>query len=91
MRSPIVSEKLWSKIESQLPNYPVSGKGGRPRLELKKVFEGILYVKQNKIPWKNLPKEYGSKTAINDYFREWAKQGLFDSLSEFGITFLNGH
>ena len=48
-----ISDELWTRLAHFLPNYQLSTKGGRPRLNLKKVFEGILYVKGNRQPgWK---------------------------------------
>ncbi|PIP91031.1 MAG: hypothetical protein COW79_04475 [Bdellovibrionales bacterium CG22_combo_CG10-13_8_21_14_all_38_13] len=72
-----ISDELWTRLAHFLPNYQLSTKGGRPRLNLKKVFEGILYVKSNRVTWREIPEEYGSKTAINDYYSEWKKTGVF--------------
>lgn len=72
-----ISDELWTRLAHYLPNYELSIKGGRPRLNQKKVFEGILYVKGNRTPWRDIPQEYGSKTALNDYYHEWKKAGVF--------------
>ena len=75
-----LSDEQWTRLSSILPKYQSSSKGGRPRLELKKVFEGIIFIRANKLPWKSTPKEFGSKTALNDYFRQWKEGGVFDKL-----------
>ena len=62
-----------AELRPLLPNYNPSPKGGRPRLKKRKIFEGILFVFKNKIPWNGVPKDYGSGTALNDYFREWVQ------------------
>ncbi len=80
-----ISDELWTRISSVLPKYIRRVNGGRPRLELKKVFKGIIYIKINKLPWKAVPEIFGSKTAINDYYRHWAKCGAFHSLKDSGI------
>lgn len=80
-----LSSALWGVIESHLPHYKISRQGGRPRLPLKKVFEGILFIKVNQLPWRAIPKAYGSKTALNDYFRHWKAEGVFDVLHEKGV------
>ncbi|PIP94765.1 MAG: hypothetical protein COW00_01835 [Bdellovibrio sp. CG12_big_fil_rev_8_21_14_0_65_39_13] len=84
-----LTDEQWTRLSSILPKYKPSNKGGRPRLELKKVFEGILYVKINKLPWKAVPAEYGSKTAINDYFRHWKKAGIFKQFNTENIISQN--
>jgi len=47
------------------------------------------YVKINKLPWKAVPAEYGSKTAINDYFRHWKKAGIFKQFNTENIISQN--
>ena len=80
-----ISDELWTRLAFYLPNYQPSTKGGRPRLDLKKVFEGILYVKGNRIPWREIPQEYGSKTALNDYYCEWKKTDVFKTWQQEGL------
>ena len=77
-----LSNEQWCKIAHLFPSYTSSKKGGRPRLNRKQVFEGILYVFQEKIPWKTVPKVFGSGSALNKYFREWSKEGVFHRLKE---------
>lgn len=80
-----ISDELWTRLSTLLPKYKLSTNGGRPRLDIKKVFEGIIFVKVNKLPWKAMPEVFGSKTAINDYYRNWAKDGIFHALKELGF------
>ena len=77
-----ISDKQWADVCPLLPIYKQSPKGGRPRLDRRKILEGIMYVSKNKIPWKEVPKVYGSGTALNDYFREWAREGVFHKIRE---------
>lgn len=60
-----------------LPVYKKSCKGGRDRLELRKVVAGILYVLRTGCQWKAMPKEFGSGSAIHSYFQEWVERGVF--------------
>jgi transposase len=71
---------LWQQIEPLLPIYKRSYKGGRPRLELRKVVTGIFYVLQTGCQWKAMPQEYGSGSAIHNYFQEWVQRGVFQQL-----------
>jgi len=83
-----LSDESWTRLATVLPKYQPSPKGGRPRLDLKKVFEGILFIKGNRLTWRELPQEYGSKTALNDYYRFWAKEGVFQILQELNLLSL---
>lgn len=75
-----VPDALWERIEPLLPKYPVSPEGGRPRLPLRKVVTGILYVLRTGCQWKAMPREFGSGSAIHDYFQEWTASGVFEKL-----------
>ena len=75
-----VPEALWRRMEPLLPKYPVSREGGRPRLPLRKVVAGILFVLRTGCQWKAMPREFGSGSAIHDYFQEWSDSGVFAKL-----------
>jgi transposase len=75
-----IPDALWERIEPLLPRYAVSPDGGRPRLCLRKVATGILYVLRTGCQWKAMPREFGSGSAIHDYFQEWTAGGIFEKL-----------
>ena len=75
-----IPESLWERIEPLLPIYKVSCKGGRPRLPLRNVVLGIFFVLRTGCQWKAMPSEFGSGTAIHDYFQEWVQRGIFQKL-----------
>ena len=75
-----VSDALWNRIDLLLPVYKPSCKGGRPRLPLRDVVSGILYVLKTGCQWKAMPSEFGSGSAIHAYFQEWVELGVFDEL-----------
>jgi len=75
-----IPDALWERIEPLLPKYAVSPDGGRPRLSLRKVATGILYVLHTGCQWKAMPAQFGSGSAIHTYFQEWVAQGVFEKL-----------
>ena len=86
MREIVLSRELWQRIAPLFSQHRLSSLGGRPRLKPRQVFEGIVFIKANKLPWKAADREvYGSKTAINDYYRDWAKRGVFHALKNAQI------
>lgn len=85
-----VPEALWKRIEPLLPKYPVSREGGRPRLPLRKVVAGILYVLRTGCQWKAMPREFGSGSAIHSYFQEWAASGVFEKLWRMALKEYDG-
>ncbi|HEY5716010.1 MAG TPA: IS5 family transposase [Psychromonas sp.] len=65
--------------------------------EHRNTFEGILYRLRTGIPWRDLPKEFGSWSAIFRRFNLWSKKGvlshLFNELakdSDFDWVFIDG-
>lgn len=75
-----ISDALWERMVPLLPNYKSSCKGGRPRLPLRNVATGILYVLRTGCQWKAMPAQFGSGSAIHAYFQEWVRRGVFHKL-----------
>ena len=78
-------EALWQRIDLVLPIYNRSCKGGRPRLEMRNVVGGILYVLWTGCQWKAMPGQFGSGSAIHAYFQEWVELGVFEELWRFAL------
>ncbi|MFZ5997425.1 MAG: transposase [Nitrospirota bacterium] len=75
-----LTEKQWEKVKKQLPEYKRSPKGGRPRADDRKCFEGILWILWTGAQWSELPKEYGSPTTCWRRLREWEDSGVLLNL-----------
>jgi putative transposase len=72
-----IPEKLWQRLEPLLPKYRRSAKGGRPRVSLRHVADGLFYVLRTGCQWKELPRYYGSSSTVHRYFQEWVQLGVF--------------
>ena len=75
-----IPDALWERMVPLLPKYHPSPKGGRPRLPLRNVANGIFYVLLTGAQWKAMPSEFGSGSAIHAYFQEWVERGVFAKL-----------
>ncbi|MEW6118157.1 MAG: transposase [Nitrospirota bacterium] len=75
-----LTEKQWEKVREHLPEYKRSPKGGRPRANDRKCFEGILWILWTGAQWSELPKEYGSPTTCWRRLREWEDSGVLLNL-----------
>jgi len=80
-----IPDALWDRIDLLLPIYKRSRNGGRPRLPLRPVVNGILYVLQTGCQWKAMPREFGSGSAIHAYFQQWVELGVFAELWELAL------
>lgn len=84
-----VSDKQWELIKQHLPKRRRSRKGGRPPLDDRKCFEGILWILWAGAPWSELPGKYGSKSAVHRRLSEWAESGVLLNLWRAFLDQLN--
>lgn len=69
-----------------MPVYQRSCRGGRPRLAMRDVVGGILYVLATGCQWKAMPRQFGSGSAIHAYFQAWVEAGVFEELWSLALT-----
>lgn len=72
-----IPDVLWNNLKKFIPEYKESKKGGRPRSDLRKVMNGILYVLRTGCQWNMVPREFGTGATCHRYFQEWEKAGVF--------------
>nr|WP_287304613.1 transposase [Mesorhizobium sp.] len=60
----------WRAIEPLLPNKP----RGVPRVNDRRVLNGIFWVLRSGAPWRDLPERYGPRTTCYNRFVRWRKQ-----------------
>ena len=76
----LLPDVFWQRLQPLLPRYRKSRKGGRPRVDLRIVANGIFYVLRTGCQWKAAPKEFGSGSTLHRYFQEWTAAGVFRKL-----------
>ena len=79
-----LSDAEWEIVASLLPGGDGT-RSGRPRLDDRKVLNGIFFVLRTGTPWRDLPERYGPYTTVYNRFNRWAKRGVwlrvFEALS----------
>lgn len=82
MSKEILPERLWRAIEPLLPPPAPKPKGGRPRIDDRKVLTGIIFVLRTGTPWEYLPRECGWGTGMTclNRLREWHEAGVWEDL-----------
>jgi transposase len=73
-------DELWDRMQPLLPDYPLDPQGGRPRVDLRQVTNGIFYVLRTGCQWKAVGSEYGKGSTLHRYFQEWVRNGVFEKL-----------
>jgi len=66
----------WKVIEPLLPDKP----RGVPRIDDRRVLNGILWILGTGAPWYALPKEFGRYSTCHGRFVLWRKVGVWDRL-----------
>jgi transposase len=80
-----IPDALWERIELLLPTFHRSRKGGRPRLGLRQVIDGIFYVLRTGCQWKAVPREFGSGSSLHRYFQLLVRRGVFERLWDIAL------
>ena len=68
-----VTEEEWAEIA---PLIPPARRGGRKRsVNIREVFNGLLYVLSTGCQWRAIPKDFPPRSTIFDYFARWQADG----------------
>jgi transposase len=68
----------WRVSEPLLPNKP----RGVPRVDDRRVLNGIFWVLRSGAPWRDLPGRFGPRTTCYNRFARWRKVGVVDRLTD---------
>lgn len=63
-----------------IPDHELDPRGGRPPADKRKVIAGIFWMLDNGAKWKDLPREFGSKSTVHRWFKKWTEEGVFEKL-----------
>lgn len=66
----------WTAIKPMLPNKP----RGVPRVNDRRVLNGIFWVLRSGAPWRDLPETYGPCTTCYNRFVRWRRAGVWDQI-----------
>jgi len=68
-----LNDKQWAIVEPLLP----TDVRGKPRVDDRRVVNGIFYVLRTHCPWRDLPERYGPRMTVYNRFNRWAKRGVW--------------
>ena len=71
-----LSDAEWQTIKPLLPSKP----RGVPRVDDRRVIDGILWVLSTGAPWRDLPNGFGPYTTCYNRFVRWRRAGVWDRL-----------
>lgn len=77
-----LTDEQWDLLQRVLPPWKKTTKRGRPRADLRRICNGLLYFVRSGCAWRLLPREYGPCKTVYHYFRLWTKQGCWEIIHE---------
>jgi transposase len=73
-----LSDYEWAAVRPFLPNKP----RGVPRVNDRRVLNGIFWVLRSGAPWRDLPETFGPYTTCYNRFVRWGKAGVWDQIMD---------
>jgi len=73
-----LSDHEWSVIRAMLPRKS----RGKPRVDDRRVLNGIFWVLRSGAPWRDLPAVYGPRTTCYNRFVRWRRAGVWESIMQ---------
>ena len=76
-----MGELYWltkAQVEPLKPFFPTSR--GRPRVDDRKVLNGIIFIQCNGLIWKHAPAAYGPSKTLNTRWKRWSRMGVFATI-----------
>ena len=75
-----VPDPLWQRMEALLDAVDRKRSRGRPRVDRRRIMDGILFKIRTGCRWNHIPKVYGSDATIHRTFQRWRRLGVFDQV-----------
>jgi transposase len=75
-----LSDYEWAAIKPMLPNKP----RGVPRVNDRRVLNGIFWVLRSGAPWRDLPAAFGPYTTCYNRFVRWRRAGVWGRFATEG-------
>jgi transposase len=79
MARALLTDEQWDSIADL---FPPPAHTGRPRIDPRRVLDGILWILRTGAPWRDLPEEFGSWKTAWRKFDEWNAKGTLNEILE---------
>ena len=74
-----LTDSEWEKVKETLPKEKSKG---RPQINSRKAFNGIMWIPASGAAWGFLPPKYDKCNSMYKKFRQWCSSGFLDYLLE---------
>ncbi|HEV2041581.1 MAG TPA: IS5 family transposase [Casimicrobiaceae bacterium] len=73
-----VTDAEWEHIAPLIP--PAKRGGGKRRVSMREVVNGVMYVLSTGCQWRYIPKDLPPRSTVNDYFCLWSYDGTLENI-----------
>ena len=73
-----LTDREWALIAPLIP--PAKGGGGKRRVDMREVINGVMYILSTGCQWRYLPKDLPPRSTVHDYFSLWNWDGTLDRI-----------
>ena len=73
-----LTDAEWAYVEPLIP--PAKRGGGKRRVDMREVFNGVMYILSTGCQWRALPKDLPPKSTVHDYLSLWNRDGTLDRI-----------
>ena len=73
-----VTDKEWAEIEPLIP--PAKRGGGKRRVDMRAVVNGVIYILSTGCQWRYIPKDLPPRSTVHDYITLWEWDGTLDKI-----------
>ena len=81
-----VPEPLWQRIEPILKQFWPKKRTGRRPANWRQVLNGIIFRMRTGCQWDQLPRRFGPKSTVHDWFQRWVEGGVFEQIWAVLVT-----
>ena len=75
-----VPDELWGRFEPILLTHYPPAPTGRPRADLRRVLDGVIFRMRSGCQWNQLPERFGDDSTVHRWFQRWAEDGVLEQL-----------
>jgi putative transposase len=78
----VVPDPLWERVLPILKEFWPAKPTGRKVANWRKALNGILFRMRSGCQWEQLPRQFGPKSTVHDWFQRWCKGGVMQRIWE---------
>jgi putative transposase len=75
-----VPDALWERLEPILLKHYPPAQTGRPRVDLRRVVDGVIFRMRSGCQWNRLPERFGSDSTVHRWFQRFVQDGVLEEL-----------